>query len=123
MPYHITAENARELAIKARVSWLANREAKAAEKAAKLAIAEDSCEDDQFAGRRLERVRKQLNLVDAELEAAVVDKDCPKGRIVELSTAQDRLQKQEQALAMRPSPGVLKPSNKRSKQAPISPFE
>ena len=68
----------------------------------------DSPDADHYQGRRLARVRKQLNMVDDAIDSALV----PGGDLTNLKALVDaswRLCEQEFALSGRPKPGLLKP--------------
>lgn len=63
---------------------------------------------DEFTARRLVRVRKQLDMLDAEVDAAIPDRRL-QDRVKPLVEAQSRLSEQERFLANRPGPGTRKP--------------
>jgi len=103
-----TAANAKEMAAK---SHLARRQRHSA-----WADAEDSPQfpattaqhGDDYAGRRLARVRMQLDRVDD-----MMMKESDPQRMDRLASAQARLSEQERVLAGRPLPGSHRPAKER----------
>lgn len=107
-----TAANAREMAAK---SHAARRQ--------RLASGEPTAESDMqmphtgphgaldsYVARRLARVRRQLDSVDAAIEKSIGDDS---KRLKELTDAQMRLAEQERQLSGRPLPGSRRPAPER----------
>ena len=66
-------------------------------------------EEDTFHSRRLDRVRRQLDSVDAAIQTEANRKEPDGQRLNWLASAQERLAEQERVLAGRPLPGSRRP--------------
>lgn len=115
----ITKENAREMGAKAnRIRWERWREAKEAAKSlldpikAANAIAEYRAED--FAGKTLQRIRKQIALVQDQMDSFLDTGETKP--LKELSDCLARLAEIERQLAGRPLPGSLRPKAEKSRR-------
>ena len=75
---------------------------------------------DEFRDRTIKRVRGEIDTILDAMNRTPKDDHV---RLEKLTRSLDLLLNQDQKLSNRPSPGVLKPSNRKSKPAPISPFE
>lgn len=107
-----TPEQAAENQVKAVIARNRNREAREAERLAALKAAMGHTVS-QYQGKRLERVRAQLDLLDQRIEEQVSRK-VPDGQTLNwLASAQARLSEQERQLCGRPMPGSLKPTTAR----------
>lgn len=120
MPF-ITSANARQLSAKGHAA-----------KALLLAAAKDlppEAVSSQYQVRRLMRTRKQLDLIDARLEAELLKADLDAQLIDRLAAASMRLSDQEFALAGRAKPALAKVMPQQSRRAtrtpptPVSPTQ
>lgn len=118
----ITAETAREMAVKGNAALRRIRESRrdlperVADLAAQVAALANKPPD--VADLRLARVRKQLDLLDKRILAMLEDRKTPEGKPLEpfdgqqlnwLCTAQERVAEQERILSGKPNPGTLRP--------------
>lgn len=102
-----TAENAAEMARKAAAS---RREA-----ALMRILCPPPREEPNFADTVLNRVRAQMDLINARLTEQLSKDRIDPQAIDRLAAAQSRLSEQERILAGRPMPGSLRPTSKSSK--------
>ena len=116
-----TTDNAREMSAKGRAALALRRqlERQAADEAARKPTAEASNGLDPYQLRRLNRVRKQLDLIDKQIEEQA-KKETPDGQTLNwLAAAQARLSEQERQLSNRSLPPTIRaPSKGPAKKLP-----
>lgn len=91
---------------------LKNMEIALAAKSAPAPVQAEPMEEHAIKG--LNRVRKQIKLLNIELEKVLADPDSSN----KYSAALERLYRIEQGLSMRPNPGNLKPTSAKAKSRP-----
>jgi hypothetical protein len=118
----ITAANAREMAAKGnavrqekrkrekeRLELIDQLLARYAEDAARPSAETGEQATSEYVRKRLVRVRRCLDLIDARVEEEAVKRNADGQRLSWLSTAADKLAEQERKLAGRPEPARLRP--------------
>lgn len=116
--FRFSSENARFFQAKARISRLANVQAREEPKPeprqsdpVHSPVAIQTLKD-PYTDERLKRVRKQLDQLDVAIQREVEAKNPNGQRLNWLCAAQERLSEQERQLAGRPLPGSFRPTSK-----------